>query len=39
VADLDLVVVATAGVYDGKSSGLIGATVLNDFVLPAAAKR
>jgi CubicO group peptidase (beta-lactamase class C family) len=33
--DLDLVVVATAGVYDGKSSGLTGATALNEFVLPA----
>jgi CubicO group peptidase (beta-lactamase class C family) len=37
VPSLDLVVVATAGVYGGKSSGLTGATALNDFVLPAAA--
>jgi CubicO group peptidase (beta-lactamase class C family) len=37
VPSLDLVVVSTAGVYGGKSSGLTGVTALNDFVLPAAA--
>jgi CubicO group peptidase (beta-lactamase class C family) len=32
--DLDLVVVATAGVYGGKSSGLTGATALTEYILP-----
>jgi CubicO group peptidase (beta-lactamase class C family) len=32
--DLDLVVVATAGDYGGKSQGLTGATVLTEFILP-----
>jgi CubicO group peptidase (beta-lactamase class C family) len=36
VPSLDLVVVATAGVYGGKSSGVTGATALNDYILPAA---
>jgi CubicO group peptidase (beta-lactamase class C family) len=36
VPSLDLVVVATAGGYGGKSSGVTGATALNDYILPAA---
>jgi CubicO group peptidase (beta-lactamase class C family) len=37
VPSLDLVIATTAGAYGSKSSGLTGATVLNEFILPALA--
>lgn len=37
VPSLDLVIATTAGAYGSKSSGLTGATALNQFILPALA--